>query len=184
MTTTILLLIILNLLLNKYIKRVGNHGGVVLNNIKVISKVYDHMKKILVLYGADRVTITKVSIEDGDILKQTVHEVSEHKEPLTDKLKGVSIEHDEYVKIKRLKEFQQSVRYINEITIPHERKILSADGITHIIHIKLIDKISTAYMLSVYFKRYGIKISKLRKFAITLYLKLIRNIFRKNIDKL
>jgi hypothetical protein len=184
MATTIVLLIILNLLLSKHVKRIGNHGGEVLNNIKVISKVYDYMKKILVLYYADRVTITKVSIEGGDIIKQIVHEVSEHKEPLTDKLKSVSIEHDEYVKIKRLKELQMYFIYINEIATPYEKNIFSDEGITHVRHIKLIDKVSTTYMLSVYFKSYDIKLSRIRKFTITLYLRIIRNIFRKNIDKL
>lgn len=184
MLTTVILLTVLNLLLNKYLKHVKNHGGVVLKNIKTISKVYGYMKKILILHKADRVAITKVSIEEGYILKQMIHEVSLSDESLISKLKRLAIEHDEYAKIKKYDELHKCGRFINEITIPHEKKVLSADGITHVIHIKLIDKVSTTYMLSLYFKNYNVKLSGIRKFAIKLYLRIIRNIFRKNIDKL
>lgn len=184
MITTIILLILFNLTLSKYIKSVRNHGGVVLTNIKIISKVYDYMKKILILYKADRVAITKVSIEEGYTFKQMIHEVSLSDESLIPKLNRLPIEHGEYVKIKKYDELHKYGRFINELTIPHEKKVLSADGITHVIHIKLIDKVSTTYMLTLYFKNYDIKLSRIRKFTIILYLRIIRNIFRKNIDKL
>lgn len=184
MITTVILLILFNLLLNKYIKHISNHGGVILKNIKLISKVYDYMKKVLILYKADRVAITKIDIEEGYILKQMIHEVSVSGDTLIPKLKRIPMEHGEYVRIKKHDELHKSSKFLNEITIPHERNVLSDEGVTHVIHIKLIDKISTTYMLSVYFKNYDIKLSRIRKFVITLYLRVIRNLFRKNIDKL
>jgi hypothetical protein len=141
MITTVILLILFNLLLNKYIKHISNHGGVILKNIKLISKVYDYMKKILILYKADRVAITKIGIEDGYILKQMIHEVSVSGDTLIPKLKRIPMEHGEYVRIKKYDELHKSSKFLNEITIPHEMNVLSDEGVTHVIHIKLIDKI-------------------------------------------
>ena len=184
MITTLLLLIIFNVILNKYVKNINNHSGDILKNLNTISTIYDYMKSILILYKANRVAINKISIENGEILKQMVHEVSLDTELLTAKIKPIVIEHDEYTKIKRLAELKPYRRYLGDISSPEEKKILLSKGITYVINIKLIDKISTAYILSIYFNTYNTKISKLQRLLIGLYLKIIKKIFKKNIDLL
>lgn len=184
MVTFIIILGLCNLFINRYFKRIESNFGVIRRNLKLVSKVYDRMNKILTLLNADRVAINKISIEDGVILKRMIHEVSRTKKPLINELKTLPIEHKEYVKLKRMDELGSYGTYVDEVLVQHEKGVLLNEGIKYVTNIKIIDKISTAYILTIYYKDYDIKTVKYKKSVAMLYVRLINRIFKNNIEVL
>ncbi len=184
MIISIIILVLCNLLLNRYFKNTDVNFGVIKKNLKLVSKVYGHMNTILRLHKADSIAINKISIEDGVILKRMLHEVSKTKEPLINELNTLPIGHKEYGRLKRINELDSYTIYVDEIVLSHEHKTLSNHGIKYLTHIKIIDKLNTAYILTLYYKDYDIKVIKYRKAISILYLKIVNRIFKNNIDTL
>lgn len=179
----VVLFIVLNIFLyRKLVYLNKNHP--ILFNLKLISGVYWCMNKLLQLYGADKVAITKIKIDSGGLIKQMVQEISVDDTPMIYDLKNVPIQQDEYRKIRLMDDRHTFVTYVEGIPNKHERSVLQKAGIKHVKVIKLIDNGSTSYTISVYFKKFDLKLNPIRKLCISSIIYTTFVLFDSNKDKL